>query len=73
MINKYDNKYDHTRDNLQLIHVQRNAEKSDLDRDKEYRKILKELGIEKSEDESLTKQDLGKIFVYMQEEEIYDC
>jgi hypothetical protein len=34
------------------------------DEDKEYRKILEEMGIEKSEDEPLTEQELRQIFIY---------
>jgi hypothetical protein len=32
--------------------------------DKEYRKMLKEMGFEKSEDEPLTEQELRQIFIY---------
>jgi hypothetical protein len=34
------------------------------DKDKEYRKILEEMGYEKSEDEPLTEQELRQIFIY---------
>lgn len=34
------------------------------DDDKKYRKILKELGFEKPEDEPLTEQELRQIFIY---------
>lgn len=61
-------KYNNTKDSLHLMHIKHNAEKSSVDRDKEYRKILKELGFEKSEDEPITDQELGKIFISMQED-----
>jgi hypothetical protein len=32
--------------------------------DKEYRKLLKEMGYEKSEDEPLTEQEMRQIFIY---------
>ena len=34
------------------------------DNEKEYRKLLEEMGFEKSEDEPLTEQELRQIFIY---------
>ena len=37
---------------------------SKKDYDKEYRKVLEEMGFEKSEDEPLTEQEMRQIFIY---------
>ena len=49
------------KDNIGITHTDRDSEKG-------YREILKELEIEKPDDEPLTKEELRKVFVYMQED-----
>ena len=41
-----------------------------IPKDKEYRKVLKELGFEKPEEEPLTEQELRQVFIYMQEDSL---
>ena len=51
----------HKKENIDAAHMGRDPEKG-------YREILKELEIEKPDDEPLTKEELRKVFVYMQED-----
>ncbi len=45
-----------------------NIDGGNVDKDKEYRKILKELGFDKSENEPLTNIELRQIFFRLQED-----
>lgn len=50
------------------VHLSQKSDVSnDKENDREYRKVLKELGFEKPEDEPLTTQELSQIFIHMQE------
>lgn len=67
MINEEMNKRIHTgKNNANFDHT--NGDNSGANKEIEYRKILKELGFEKPDNEPLTKQELCHIFVYMQED-----
>jgi len=57
------------KDIVRLTHTKNGADKnSKVYGDKEYRKVLKELGFEKPEDEPLTAQELRQIYIHMQED-----
>ncbi len=61
------NKKMHTGTNVNLKCENGKHVNGGTNKEKEYRKELKELEIEKSEDEPLTEQELRRIFICMQE------